>query len=163
MNGVEDVDGKLIPCRYENFWIPTINVRTGRIINWEQGKEAKINYKVIDAAQYILHTFLGRKFPSINNEFQYKNSSVMAVYGLQGAYVPDWFDLDSDGYGDYIQLTIDKNGYIKNWSKNRFSKLTDQQIFDKVMKYFTKDENYHHFMRLIHSGGYMSLSENPQY
>ncbi len=163
VNGVEDVDGKLIPCRYENFWIPTINVRTGRIINWEQGKEAKINYKVIDAAQYILHTFLGRKFPSINNEFQYKNSSVMAVYGLQGAYVPDWFDLNGDGYGDYIQLTIDKNGYIKNWSKNRFSKLTDQQIFDKVMKYFTKDENYHHFMRLIHSGGYMSLSENPQY
>lgn len=163
VNGVEDVGGKLIPCRYENFWIPTINVRTGRVINWEQGKEAKINYKVIDAAQYILHTFLGRKFPSINNEFQYKNSSVMAVYGLQGAYVPDWFDLDGDGYGDYIQLTIDKNGYIKNWSKNRFSKLTDQQIFDKVMKYFTKDENYHHFMRLIHSGGYMSLSENPQY
>lgn len=163
VNGVEDVGGKLIPCRYENFWIPTINVRTGRVINWEQGKEAKINYKVIDAAQYILHTFLGRKFPSINNEFQYKNLSVMAVYGLQGAYVPDWFDLDGDGYGDYIQLTIDKNGYIKNWSKNRFSKLTDQQIFDKVMKYFTKDENYHHFMRLIHSGGYMSLSENPQY
>lgn len=163
VNGVEDVDGKLIPCRYENFWIPTINVRTGRVINWEQGKKAKINYKVIDAGRYILHTLLGDKFADTKNKFLFLKNSAFAVVGLKDEYVPDWFDLDGDGYGDYIQLTIDKNGYIKNWSKNRFSKLTDQQIFDKVIKYFRRDDKRSGFNRLIDSTGYMYLPENPQY
>lgn len=30
-------------------------------------------------------------------------------------YVPKGLDIDDDGYGDYITLTIMKNGMIKDW------------------------------------------------
>lgn len=40
VNGVEDTDGTLIPCRNGDDWCPEIDIETGRILNWEQGKTA---------------------------------------------------------------------------------------------------------------------------
>ena len=33
-------------------------------------------------------------------------------------YVPDLMSLDEDGYGDYMNLTINKDGFIENWPDN---------------------------------------------
>lgn len=36
----------------------------------------------------------------------------------QNSYVPDFLAIDDDGYGDYIILKIDENGFIQNWDKS---------------------------------------------
>ena len=98
VNGVEDTDGTLIPCRNGDKWEVDIDVDTGKILNWEQGKEAKIHYKVRDGGSYSLFDSNGTK-----------------RLRLDGCYVPDILAIDGSGYGDYIIITIDKDGFIKNW------------------------------------------------
>jgi len=100
VNGVEDVNGDLIPCRDGDTWRPEINVDTGVIINWELGKTADIHYKVCDECGYIL-----------------RDKSGAAVKVVDNVYVPDTLCPGGDGYGDYIMQFYD-NGKIKNWSPN---------------------------------------------
>jgi len=97
VNGVEDVDGDLIPCRNGDNWTPIIDLSTGKITNWEQGKTAKIHYKVCDDGSYELRTASGEIITKIDG------------------YVPDTMCPDGNGYGDYIKMTIDENGIIENF------------------------------------------------
>ena len=96
VNGVEDTDGTLMPCRDGELWCPQINVDTGVIVNWEQGKTAKVHFKVCDSGSY-----------SLQNE--YGNNILM----IEDDYVPN--KLIPGEYGDYIIMTIDENGKIAEW------------------------------------------------
>ena len=96
VNGVEDTDGTLMPCRDGELWCPQINVDTGVIVNWEQGKTAKVHFKVCDSGSY-----------SLQNE--YGNNILM----IEDDYVPN--KLIPGEYGDYIIMTIDENGKIDEW------------------------------------------------
>ncbi len=96
VNGVEDTDGILIPCRVGELWCPQINVDTGVIVNWEQGKTAKVHYKVCDAGSYYLQDEYGEDVLSIEED-----------------YVPN--KLIPGEYGDYIIMSIDENGKIAEW------------------------------------------------
>lgn len=96
VNGVEDTDGTLIPCRDGDLWCPQINVDTGVIVNWEQGKTAKVHFKVCDSGSY-----------SLQNE--YGNNILM----IEDDYVPN--KLIPGEYGDYIIMSIDENGKIIEW------------------------------------------------
>jgi hypothetical protein len=96
VNGVEDTDGTLIPCRDGELWCPQINVDTGVIVNWEQGKTAKVHFKVCDSGSY-----------SLQNE--YGNNILM----IEDDYVPN--KLIPGEYGDYIIMSIDENGKIIEW------------------------------------------------
>jgi hypothetical protein len=96
VNGVEDTDGTLMPCRDGELWCPKINVDTGVIVNWEQGKTAKVHFKVCDSGSY-----------SLQNE--YGNNILM----IEDDYVPN--KLIPGEYGDYIIMTIDENGKIDEW------------------------------------------------
>jgi hypothetical protein len=99
VNGIEDKNGDLIPCRADKLWLPIIELDTGRIINWEQGKEADINYKICDQGEYWLA-----------DENQNK------VLKYKGNYVPDEFlCIGGGGYGDYAIMKVDKDGKILNW------------------------------------------------
>lgn len=98
VNGVEDEDGNLIPCRNGEMWEPVIDIETGVITNWEKGKEADIHYKVCDAGEYFLIDSNGKK-----------------VVKAKGYYVPDFLAINDDGFGDYIIMTVDINGKIKDW------------------------------------------------
>ena len=42
VNGVQDKDGSLVPCRDGRFWSPTIDLVTGTIENWPVGITADI-------------------------------------------------------------------------------------------------------------------------
>jgi len=102
VDGVEDTLGILIPCREGDYWKPLIDVDTGQIVNWEKGVTADIHYKVCDDGEYWL---------------QDKDEHI--IIGSLGYYVPDrTLAIDDRGYGDYIIMSINKEGYIKNWKLN---------------------------------------------
>jgi hypothetical protein len=98
VNGVEDKEGDMIPCRNGDLWEPVIDLETGQITNWEKGKEADIHYKVCDNGEYWLLDKEGNK-----------------VVKETSQYVPDYLTIDDNGYGDYIIMQVDKNGFIQNW------------------------------------------------
>ena len=98
VNGVEDENGDLIPCKVGDTWKPIIDLETGLITNWEKGKEADIHYKVCDAGEYWLQDENGEK-----------------IVKAKGYYVPEFLAIDDSGYGDYIIMKVDKDGKINNW------------------------------------------------
>lgn len=99
VNGVEDENGNLMPCRVGDLWCPLIDIDNGVIVNWEEGKEAKVHYKVCDAGSYYLQDEQGETILSIEDN-----------------YVPN--SLIPGEYGDYIVMTINKDGVIKEWKSS---------------------------------------------
>jgi hypothetical protein len=99
VNGEEDTDGSRIPLKRGDMWKPTIELATGRVLDWPQGTTADIHYKVCDAGEYWLEDAEGKRL-------KYK-----------GDYVPDdLLCMGGEGYGDYIILTINAAGIIENWN-----------------------------------------------
>jgi hypothetical protein len=97
VNDVEDVDGNLIPCRNDDYWCPIIEIETGKILNWKLGVTANIHYKVCDDGYYYL-----------------LDKSQNLELGKEG-YVLDCLSIESQGFGDYITIKVDENGFIRNW------------------------------------------------
>lgn len=97
VNGKEDTDGSLIPCRKGENWEPKIDLETGVITNWTPGTVADVHYKICDAGIYQLAAADG--------------SIVKEVSG----YVPPILCPEGKGYGDYIIMKIDATGKISNW------------------------------------------------
>lgn len=100
VNGAEDSDGTLIPSRKGNSWCPVIRLHDGLVMDWPLGFVADVHYKVCDAGEYWL----------LN---EHKNR----IAKWSGFYVPNSFLCQgSNGYGDYIILKIDAEGFIKGWT-----------------------------------------------
>lgn len=97
VNGATDDDGELIPCREGDDWKPKIDIETGQILNWEQGKTADIHYKICDDGTYTLTTEDGTEI--CGND----------------AYVPKCMSPKEEGFGDYIIMDVDANGFIQGW------------------------------------------------
>lgn len=97
VNGIEDTEGELIPCRVGDDWQPLIELETGKILNWEIGKSAKVHYKVCDDGQYILQDAYREPIKTVDG------------------YVISDLAIGESGYGDYIIMDIDENGMIENW------------------------------------------------
>ena len=74
-----------------------IDAENGRILNWNDGSTAQVWYKVVDCFAY-----------------DYGDHH----YGPD--YVPEFMAIDDKGWGDYVRLTIDGNGFIKDWSAKKF-------------------------------------------
>lgn len=98
VNGVEDTEGELIPCRVGDDWQPLIELESGKILNWETGKTADIHYKVCDDGNYILLD---------ENEGEIKSIA---------GYVINDLAIGESGFGDYIIMKVDENGLIEGWS-----------------------------------------------
>ena len=111
VDGVEDEQGDLIPCREGERWKPIIDIETGVITNWKQGVKANVHYKVCDDGIYHLADEQG-------------NILLTKEY-----YVPKILDLDGESFGDYIILNIDENGKIADW--NNKPKITDFEANDE--------------------------------
>lgn len=100
VNGIEDIEGALIPCREGDNWCPEIDIDNGVIINWKKGIKASVHYKVCDAGTYMLQ--------------DENNKTILAKEG----YVPNIMSPKENGFGDYIIMDIDENGKIDNWNPN---------------------------------------------
>lgn len=97
VNGVEDADGTLIPCRDGDYWCLLIDLESGEIENWTPGVTASVHYKVCDDGEYVL----------LNEERQ-------EVRKIDG-YVPVMLSPKDNGFGDYVIMDIDENGMIQGW------------------------------------------------
>ena len=91
-------DGEYIPCKDGELWKPLIDFDKGQIINWQQGKVASVHYKVCDAGSYYLLDPEKNILLSIHND-----------------YVPSILSPEDSGYGDYIIMEIDEDGFIRDW------------------------------------------------
>jgi hypothetical protein len=100
VNGIEDTNGDLIPCRIRDLWCPEIDVESGKILNWKIGTSASLHYKVCDQGIYTLRDHAG-----------------VVIHEIDG-YVPKLMCPKENGYGDYIVMDIDENGQIQNWTPN---------------------------------------------
>ena len=98
VNGVEDTEGDLIPCKQGELWCPIIDIDSGVITNWKQGVKAEVHYKVCDAGSYYL-----------------QDSEGNTVLSIEQDYVPKMMCPKESGYGDYIIMDIDENGKIANF------------------------------------------------
>jgi hypothetical protein len=101
VNEQQDTDGTLIPCRVNEMWRPTIRLADGAVMGWPQGSTADIHYKVCDAGEYWLLDIERKR-----------------VAKWAGFYVPNDFLCHGDeGYGDYIILKINPDGFVNHWEK----------------------------------------------
>jgi hypothetical protein len=102
-------------------WCPVIDVNEGKILDWTPGFCLNTGFKVCDQGVYVY---------SNQDESQQIVSTDCDEY-----YVPNWLDDVGDGYGDYLQITVNGDGTIKDWDKlkkklhNYVEKYLD---FDKV-------------------------------
>ena len=79
------------------YWQPTIDLENGVIINWPKGVKVHVFDKVCDEFECTVYD---------------KNDNEVLHYE---GYVPDFMAIEDEGYGDYIDMIIDGNGYIKDW------------------------------------------------
>lgn len=106
--GEEDMS-KDFPLREEvstdrnnnDWWKATIEVDTGKILEWPQGQVGEFYLKVVDEGSYYLLD---------------ENQKIVA--SIKQNYVPNQLLPPTDGYGDYVNFEIDENGIITNWYKN---------------------------------------------
>lgn len=102
VNGIEDIDGTLIPMRVGSRWRPIIALSDGQVMGWPEGKTADIHYKVCDQGEYWL---LG-------------DDMDQPVAKWKGYYVPNSFLCHGNGvhgYGDYIIFNVGPDGFIEGW------------------------------------------------
>ena len=97
VNGVQDVRGDLIPCRYGDRWSLLIDLEKGQILNWKTGVKANVFYKVSDRGTYRLKSARRKTIVT-------KDDSV-----------PNVLCPKAQGGGDYIIIDIDENGFIADW------------------------------------------------
>lgn len=97
VNGAEDAEGDLIPCRKGDAWCPIIDLETGKIENWPEGTTAKIHYKVCDDGRYALLDRDGDDVKSIDG------------------YVITMMCPEGEGFGDYVIMNVGPDGKIENW------------------------------------------------
>lgn len=109
INGVEDhPTTPTMPCAVKGdngyYWMPIIDIETGQIRNWREGTTAEIYYKVCDEFECRI--------------IDEKGGVRCLIKDYEG-YVPNFMYPKENGYGDYIIMDIDENGYIQDWSKEK--------------------------------------------
>lgn len=106
VNGIEDTEGMLIPCRSGDTWEPVIDLNTGIIQDWPQNTIASIHYKVCDDGRYALL------------------DADRAEVKVHEGYVPSIMCPQHDGYGDYIIMDVGPDGAIANFQGNDLDEFT---------------------------------------
>lgn len=110
INGVED-DSKdpKIPCAIGGLWKPIIDIDSGQILNWTKGVTADVHYKVCDSGSYWVRDETGK-----------------IILSREDDYVPSILCPEENGYGDYIIMYIDENGFIQNWKADMSDFSSDE-------------------------------------
>lgn len=129
VNGVEDVDFyetkgigfPKIPCAVQVLkeptnciysdhwrWCPIINIEDGQIVNWQPGVTANVCYKVCDG---FACSFVG---------------ALDEVVADHDGYVPKFMCPSDEGYGDYIIMDVNEDGYIIDWDPDAVKRFCDQ-------------------------------------
>ena len=107
INGVDDHPTMpTMPCAVKGekgyHWMPIIDIETGQIRNWREGTTAEIHYKVCDEFECRI--------------IDEKGGERCLIKDYEG-YVPYFMCPKECGYGDYVIMDINENGYIQDWDK----------------------------------------------
>jgi hypothetical protein len=86
------------PFRDGSMWCADVDMDTGKITDWPQGKAGTLSMKVCDQGTYTLFDRAGNELARLENDY------------CPNRVVPG-------EYGDYINLEIDATGTITNWIK----------------------------------------------
>jgi len=80
-----------------------IDIDNGKVVNWpEELHEVHfIDVKIVDSGTYVLTD---------------KDENTLIT---KEGYVPNCLQIEENGYGDYLEFVIDKNGFIMDWSFNK--------------------------------------------
>lgn len=109
------LNAELFSDRYSGLCLK-IDVDNGNVVNWPAnvGGANFSNVKVVDGGIYVLTDS--------------KNREVATELGvnIDNQYVPKCLQINDNGFGDYLEFTIDEDGNIKNW------KFT-QEDFDEIL------------------------------
>lgn len=111
-----------IPFSSENYWNPVIDVDEGKIIDWEKGVTLNVNAKTCDDNELYLYD------ENNNLIIWFDNYQKETVHFYRG-YVPEFLDVIGDGCGDYLQLIIDRDGYIKNFNKEEIINIIEKEEY----------------------------------
>lgn len=87
------------PGRRGDSWTAVIDIDTGKIEGWPQGRAEKMHLTVKDCGSYILF-----------------NRAGFVVAERLNNYVPH--GVVPGKYGDVIELDIAEDGTVKNWTRN---------------------------------------------
>lgn len=114
---------KLLPCvefldddKYDDwYWCLEIDYDTGKVDDWKEGYCVETHFKVCDDGYYQI--------------IDDKNNIVWDSVIENKNYVPKFLELDSSWFGDYILITVNGDGVIKNWglAKERISELLENK------------------------------------
>ena len=87
------------PLRSNDVWRATVDIDTGRINDWPEGKSGRLQMKVTDCGVYTL-----------------RDEGNQVVAEIEQGYVPH--GVVPGSFGDYIELQINEQGVITNWPKH---------------------------------------------
>ena len=99
----------------DDLVILIIDPETGQVKNYVGGKEIRMFFKVCDECSW-------RVTERISNGINPYDSYENVVLEVEDDYVPKFLEIDGDGYGDYVEITITSEGFIKNWDHEWFEK-----------------------------------------
>ena len=105
-------------------WLIIIDLDNGQVLDWTKGVKAIIHYKVCDQGRY---SFLDKDLEEI-------------IGSKDTMYVPSLLDFTNDSFGDYMDFTIDENGYIEEW--NLLLEETRKERAEKLFKQLKGEEEY---------------------
>lgn len=94
----------------------TIDIDSGEVLHWPKGNVGVIMSKPVDSGIYTFLDEHNEKLTLIND------------------YVIDGLDIDDDGFGDYIYITIQEDGTIKNWDKEKILNAYNEHLKDYESK-----------------------------
>ena len=97
-----------------------INPETGKVENYVGGKEICMHFKVCDECSYKITE---RVANGINPYDAYDN----VILEQEDDYVPDFLAIDDEGYGDYIEITLQADGTIKDWNPREFASWVEEE------------------------------------
>ena len=106
----------IIPGRDDQYWDCTIDIDSGKILNWIPGVVGDVCFKVCD---------------EFSCEFIDDKSSY--IYTIENDYVPDFMCPVEPGYGDYIIMNIDEDGKIENWSVHEVKVFLEEALKSNVI------------------------------
>lgn len=88
-----------------------IDVENGHIENWPEGKTASFRtVKIVDCGHYEL-----------------LDAERNIIKQLDG-YVPDFFSIEEEGYGDYLEFEVREDGCIDKWKfgQNELDEINEE-------------------------------------
>ena len=97
-----------------------INPETGKVENYAGEKEVRMHFKVCDECSWEITEHIHN---GVNPYDAYDNP----VLKVENDYVPDFLEIDDDGWGDYIEITIQADGIIKDWNPDWFARWVEEE------------------------------------